>query len=102
MSRSRKQKLQDKKVREKTTSEKGKVKPMVDKAETKILEALERGQTQRQMMLIEEATPDGKVISLEVKPEKDQPEVVLTDREGGWRDTRLRIRQRQSNGWLCC
>ena len=84
----RKKQMVPKKVRrrEKIHQTTGKVKPMADKAETKILEALEGGQTQRQMMLIEEATPDGKVISLveKVVTETDQPEVVLTDREKEW------------------
>ena len=67
-----------------TSPTKGKGKPMADKAETKILEALETGQTQRQMMLVEEATPDGKIISLEVLAETDPPGVVLTDKEKEW------------------
>jgi cell wall assembly regulator SMI1 len=82
----RKKQMVPKKVRrrEKIHQTQGKVKPMADRAETKILEALETGQTQRQMMLVEEATPDGKIISLEVLAETDPPGVVLTDKEKEW------------------
>ena len=84
--------------REKTTTEDGKVGRWRTRRR-RILEALERADS-RQMMLIEEATPDGKVISLEVKLEKDQPEEARTGRRSGWRIQDYGYDK--DKWWLCC